>query len=312
METKLGQRDQEQTRKEPREDRKTRRPPRQWGDQPEHRGRDDQRVGAKRFQPRFPSYFHEHSLLLICEAVNVIRILAMLAKYFGLRLSATMTRYKTRLFLPLILSFIACLVVDARIGESRSTIERRITQGGHGLVLDDKDMIDFYLAQTPFTNVVVDRQGGEYVIHSNLKLSLGAYYKLIGDGRAYESRLRGQNGQPVKEPAGWLLFVVYYNGKSVLEYYKRSAPITAAEVNGLLALNQGSSNWVREKLPQDKYPNKDYKPVLDHALHRSDGELLANPSDNALLIFHVDIDDHLSKAKHKRESEDAPDSLAGF
>lgn len=219
-----------------------------------------------------------------------------------------MTRY-ARYILPVLIT-LSCLCADARIGDSRNSLERRITDGGRGLVLDD-DLAGFYLQNRPFTALVLESTGGNYRVHRDLNVDVGVYYKVTGNDRAFESQLRQKNGQPVQSPDGWLLFVVYYKGSSVLEMYVRSG-MTRAEVNGILALSQGSSNWVDGKLPEDKYPNEDYKPSMPHSWHRADGKLLANQSDQGLLIYHVDVDDLLNKAKQKREGEKAPESLVGF
>lgn len=222
-----------------------------------------------------------------------------------------MTCYISRLIV-LALITLSCLSAHARIGESRRTIENRLTQGGRGLVIDDDDLRHYYIRQAPFTALIMERVGGEFAIHPELNLSVGVYYKTIGDERAFKSRLTQDNGRPVEHPAGWMLYVVYYKGQSVLEYYARSGSMTEAESNGILLLNQGSSNWVNDKLPEEKYPNDDYEPLLPHKFHRADGKLLANLESNGLMIFQIEVDAMLSQAKHKRESEDAPDSLAGF
>ncbi|WP_309397664.1 hypothetical protein [Cerasicoccus maritimus] len=223
----------------------------------------------------------------------------------------------TRLSLLFISLVIFSASLHARIGESRSTVERRVTSDNRGIIIDDEDLMRHYLNQAKFKNALMGMNDrGEMAVHENLDLTVGVYYKVVGDDRAFESQLIQKSGrhagQPVNNPAGWLYFVVYHKGKSVLEAYRHIGGITEAEVNGLLARNQESSNWARGKLPEDQYPDKDYKPFLPQNFYRADGKVLANQDGDTLTVFMLEVDRHLSKTKQERESEDAPDSLAGF
>ncbi|GHC10358.1 hypothetical protein [Cerasicoccus arenae] len=223
-----------------------------------------------------------------------------------------MTYFPPRTFALIAACMLAVITAHARIGESKSTIERRITAGNRGIVIDD-DIANFYLDRSPLKSAMLTPNSkGELVPHDDLNLSVGVYYKKVGNDRAFSSELVGRDGKPVREPDGWLLFVVYYKDRSVLEVYTRSGSINEAESNGLLAMNQASSSWVKGALPEDKYPNKDYKPLLPNNLHRTDGEMAANLNGNSIMIFMINTDDLLGKAKKERENQSAPDSLAGF
>lgn len=217
----------------------------------------------------------------------------------------------------LLLAFLTLIVLTAptahaRIGDNLSTIERRVTNGNQGLRIEDATLLAHYLSQTPLQSLVVTQDArGEMVVHGDLGLSVAVYYKTVGE-RAFESQLMQKNGRPVDNPPGWLLFVVFHRGQSVLEIYKRSGSITQAEINGLLSLHQGGSTWVREKLPKEKYPNDKYQPLLAHNHYREDAELLANADSSSLMIFAIGVDEHISKVKRERESAKAPDSLSGF
>lgn len=222
-----------------------------------------------------------------------------------------MLGYLPRTFLVCSL-LITAICAEARIGESRSTIERRVTDRNQGLVIDDEALMRHYINQTKFRDAVLTIDSrGELVVHDNLDLSIGIYYKTIGGERAYESKLVQKNGKPIDNPDGWLYFVVYHKGKSVLEAYKKSGNVTNAEVNGLLSRNQGNSSWTPGKLPKEKYPD-DYEPFLPHGYYRNDLEVLANSAGDTVTVFLLEIDRHLNKTKEERENEKAPDSLSGF
>ncbi|WP_309387778.1 hypothetical protein [Cerasicoccus frondis] len=225
-------------------------------------------------------------------------------------------------YLPRLLTLTVCLILsstltEARIGESRSQVERRVTDDNRGIVIEDEALIRHYLNQTKFKDALIGvNDRGEMGVHENLDLTVGVYYKVVGNERAFESKLiqkEGRNaGKPVDNPEGWLYFVVYHRGKSVLEAYRHLGGVTQAEINGLLARNQGGSNWARGKLPEENYPDKDYKPFLPHNFYRNDNEVLANHEGDTVTVFMLEIDRHLNKTKQERESESAPDSLAGF
>ncbi|MEO0794528.1 MAG: hypothetical protein AAFX93_05185 [Verrucomicrobiota bacterium] len=205
-----------------------------------------------------------------------------------------------------VIALACCLgiqLANARVGDSRSTLERRLlTEGGAVKLLDD-EVFEQHFKKSPFKDTL-DPESDTY--------EMVLYYKTADGGKAYSSRVLDDRERPVANPDGWLIFVVYARGQSVFEAYKRSSGLTEAESNGLLLLNRGDGTWNRGTLPTDAYPSKDYKPLLKHNLFRSDNQLLAQQNGSYLVLFDVDFDAYLSRTKHEKEMEEAPNSLNGF
>jgi len=191
----------------------------------------------------------------------------------------------------------------ARIGESRSSLENRLIEKGGAINVSNGQVYQHLLQKTPFTAALPP---------DDKEVTVAIYYKKADDERAFASQLLDDRDQPLKNPPGWILYVAYYQGQSMLEYYRKPGGITEAETNGILLLNRGSANWVRQKLPETENPGDDYESILPHNLHRSDYRVLANATGDGLLIFNVGFENHLGKLKREREKEAAPDSLAGF
>ncbi|MGE9294935.1 MAG: hypothetical protein ACQKBV_01405 [Puniceicoccales bacterium] len=194
------------------------------------------------------------------------------------------------------------LGAHARIGEDRSTLERRLTEAA-AVEVTDNEIIAQHLEDAPFNGLLPT---------DDREIQTSVYYKKADGSRAYSSNLVDDRDRPVRAPDGWIVVVVYYKGRSVLEFYKRSGGLTEPEAHGILLLNRGGANWVKEKLPKDNYPSDDYKPLLSHTLHRSDYQVLANNGRGGLTLYSVGFDQHLSDTKREREQESAPESLAGF
>lgn len=114
-------------------------------------------------------------------------------------------------------------------------------------------------------------------------------------------------------PEGWDLHVVYYQNISVFEAYRRNgASLSDAEVDALLALNQGDSFWKRV--------NRREQPQLwgcDFVLE--DGSMMAARQGNFLIFYRPEFEEIARKGIEEvraqaREEQvtRAPTSVLGF
>jgi len=219
---------------------------------------------------------------------------------------------------PFLIRFSACsalflsfaLSLDARIGESRSGLESRLVrESGRGLEVSDGDLSAYYLGRSPVA--------GMTSVLGGLGLDFVVYYK-TNDGtiptsarlwRKDRSGRRSDNPEPT--PDGWLLSVLYLNGVSVMEHYQRSKPLTVVETEGLLARNQGKSEWVVGTPPSD-----DKKAVVPEIFpvnhYRKDFGIYANVRGDTALFFDPRLDILIREKQLEAAEKEAPVSLDGF
>jgi hypothetical protein len=201
------------------------------------------------------------------------------------------------------LFFVACLMqphsADARIGESRDGFERRLFTSG-GIVLRDED------------ERTSRRQGGPYT----------SYMKYLGgsaEARVYFKSDDGRkpNQSEVAEKAlgsGWEVHVLYVNGKSVLELYKRvGTSASEYETNALLGILGGGGFWKEPEKPAADEEEED-APLTAFGFDymRSDGEVRAKTSGGGLMVFQKQLDEFLAKKHESTLLEKAPLSVQGF
>lgn len=190
--------------------------------------------------------------------------------------------------------------VQARPGESRSTLERRLLDGRIAVKFPDRE-IDAKLEDrgVPYKNLFeFFPEGLEHEI----------YFKPAGAEKASQGDIE------TKSPEGWELHVIYYKGQSVFEAYRRNGGgISRFEQEGLMMLNKGQSFWKRV----DKNQIKDS--AIGYDFERDDGELRAARRGNYFIIFLPEFDNMLfAKMEEERQladedaKEKAPQSLAGF
>lgn len=196
---------------------------------------------------------------------------------------------------------LAAQPVDARIGEGKSQFESR--------ALSNRTMIR-YPAET-----VEAKISGRDVFYQYIYAFLPenaehqVYYKRSDRSPASQSDLkRGPN------PSGWDLHVIYVNGRSVMEVYRRNgASLSEAEFKGLLNLNRDDSFWVEAKRPADLPSVIRYQFVTD------DGTKRAMRQNNFAIFIDSAFDEYLhamrtqvEEARRIEAERTAPDSLAGF
>ncbi len=198
------------------------------------------------------------------------------------------------------LTLVFCLLVtlassesQARIGESRSVIERRLFSSG-GIVYRDDDI------------ELARQRGKPYLQFLELmpdSFDLRIYFKTEDGREPSSSELNAKRMGP-----GWDLHVVYVSGKSVLEYYERSQALTQFEFNQLLAVHAGGSYWKKLAKGDKKEPS-----AFGYEMERADGTARARRmGGNGLLLVDAKFDTKLAEMNEADKQEKAPVSVQGF
>jgi hypothetical protein len=185
---------------------------------------------------------------------------------------------------------------EARIGERRDSIERRLFSSGGIMYRDDA--------------VEASRSRGMPYVPFFDYLSSSAdvriYFK-TADGRRPSSKdLEGKRVLP-----GWDLHVVYVGGKSVMEVYKRSQGVSKYELNQLLVLNANGSFWKKIEKPK---PGEKAKPsALGCDMETDNGQIRAKKlGGNGLIVVDAQLDELLADEKDADLVGKAPVSVSGF
>jgi hypothetical protein len=185
-------------------------------------------------------------------------------------------------------------VLNARIGERRESIERRLFDSG-GIVYRDEAIESERRKGMPYLRYL------EYLPGST---DVRIYFKTSDGRRPTSSELEAR-----RMPAGWDLHVVYVGGQSAIELYKRSQGITEFEFNHLLALHAEGSYWKR--------PSKEEMAEMVSAfgveMVRSDGRVRAKKlGGDGLMFVDSEIDSRLAEMNTSDLQEKAPVSVEGF
>ena len=202
---------------------------------------------------------------------------------------------KSYFLLPLVFNFAATFFLEARIGETRLTIEKRLLKSGGYQYRDDK--------------ILLNRKRGmpysKFEEYFPEKADLRIYYKTI-DGRKPLSKDVKASGML----EGWNLHILFVQGKSVIELYKRSDRITEFEFIQLLNLQSGNSFW-EKKSENDLEPGQFSTFGFD--FQRNDEVLRAKKmGTNTVMIFSTSFDHLMKKNIREEQMNDAPSSVDGF
>jgi hypothetical protein len=197
-------------------------------------------------------------------------------------------------FAGLVITSLLPSILDARIGERRESIERRLFSSG-GIVYRDDTIEESRRKGMPYAQYL------EY-LPSNSDVRI--YFKTSNGRRPTSSELSNR-----RMSAGWDLHVVYVNGKSAIEVYKRSQGMTEQEFNRLMAIHAGGSFWKR-------LGNEDKAEVVSafgFEMIRDDGLVRARKlGRDSVLFFDTEIDIELAERKTSDLQEKAPASVDGF
>lgn len=189
-------------------------------------------------------------------------------------------------------------VAQARIGESASALERRLFSSGAIKYRDDA-ILENRSKGMPYTKFLQYMPGS---------VNVSIYFK-THDGRKPKSSEMESN----RMKAGWDLHVVYVDGKSVLEVYKRSQGMSEFEFNQLMAL-QSSGGWQKVEKKQPA-PGEDGPPpsAFGHTMESRDGSIRGKRlGGDAVLFVTPQVDQGLAVAELRDLQNLAPLSIRGF
>ena len=184
--------------------------------------------------------------------------------------------------------------LDARIGERRESIERRLFSSG-GIVYRDDTIEESRRKGMPYAQYL------EYLPSSS---DVRIYFKTSDGRRPTSSELSDR-----RMSEGWDLHVVFVNGKSAIEVYKRSQGMTEQEFNRLMAIHSGGSFWKR----LGKEDKDEVVSAFGFEMIRDDGLVRARKlGRDSVLFFDTKIDVELAEMKASDLQEKAPVSVDGF
>ena len=223
-------------------------------------------------------------------------------------------------YIILFFSFIFWIAGDlgARIGEKRSTLESRLLKS-NGIVLRSDEIIEERQTGMPYL---------DYEVFFPKPYEVKLYFKSSDGSRPKQDELKTNNlkqafdrmappkkplstlDSSVKKLEGWELHVLYIQGISVLEVYKKTTSITEQELKYLLALQSGKSFWTEStsaNLPEGKHS------ALGFDFARADHYLRAKKlTSRSIMFFRTQTDEFFHKALLKEREEEAPESIKGF
>ena len=184
--------------------------------------------------------------------------------------------------------------LDARIGERRESIERRLFSSG-GIVYRDDTIEESRRKGMPYIQYL------EYLPSSS---DVRIYFKTSDGRRPTSSELSDR-----RMSAGWDLHVVYVDGKSAIEVYKRSQGMTEQEFNRLMAIHASGSFWKR----LSKEDKAGLLSAFSFEMIRDDGLVRARKlGRDSVLFFDTEIDIELAEMQTSDLLEKAPVSVDGF
>ncbi len=215
------------------------------------------------------------------------------------------------LFFLMVLVF-ASRVGFARVGESESRIERRITEGRRGVVLKDEQLNEALRDR----NAPLKAFAG--AIERAASSAMLTYKHVVYFKRADTDLIRQKDldSRRMSLP-GWDVHVIYVKGRSVAEGYRRAGTgLSEAEVQALLTLQKGGGHWqevqgmTNEALePLGLEPKgRLFKPTY----LRSDGRLAASVTNATIAFYDVDFHRNLKLMLIAAETDLAPVSVSGF
>ena len=200
----------------------------------------------------------------------------------------------TSIFAVLVIASFLPFTLDARIGESRESIERRLFSSG-GIIYRDDTIEESRRKGMPYAQYL------EYLPSSS---DVRIYFKTSDGRRPASSELSDR-----RMSAGWDFHVVYVKGKSAIEVYKRSQGMTEQEFNRLMAIHANGSFWRR----LGKEDNTEVVSAFGFDMIRDDGLVRARKlGRDSVLFFGTEIDVELAEMKTSDLQKKAPVSVDGF
>jgi hypothetical protein len=194
----------------------------------------------------------------------------------------------------ILISSICPSTLNARIGERRESIERRLFASG-GIVYRDDTIESSRQRGMPYL---------KYLDYLPDSYDVRIYFKTADGRRPTSSELEDK-----KMSSGWDLHVVYIGGKSVVEVYKRSQGITEPEFNYLMTLHGEGSFWKR----LDKEEKAEVVSAFGFEMIREDGQVRAKKiGSDSVMFVDSEVDIKLAELNANDLQDKAPVSVEGF
>jgi hypothetical protein len=191
---------------------------------------------------------------------------------------------------------------EARIGERRNALERRVFNSG-GILYRDDDVEAARKRGMPYQKYL------GLLEDQNMSYEVLVYYK-TDDGRKPQSKELDSK----RQPDGWDLHVLFVNGKSCVEVYKRSQGMTEYEFNALLALQSNGSYWKKKEkgaAEKDGEETPDFS-AFGYEMQLDSGTVRAKKIGNGLMFMDTKLDVMLAQTNEMDEQDKAPISVNGF
>lgn len=154
------------------------------------------------------------------------------------------------------------------------------------------------------------RKGMPYLKYLELMSSstdVRVYYKTADGRRPSSKELEEKRVLP-----GWDLHVLYVDGKSAIEVYKRSQGMTDYELNQLLTIQAQGSFWKKVEKKAKVEGEEPSPSAFGYEMELDNGSIRAKKVGNGLMIFDTRIDIMLATVQDSDQQENAPISLNGF
>ena len=191
--------------------------------------------------------------------------------------------------------FVSLNEILARIGEERLQLEQRLNISG-GFQYREENVLSNRKRGMPYQ---------KYLDYLPDRTEIRIYYKTL-DGRKPLAKEIKASGML----EGWDVHVIYVEGKSVLEVYRRSSSINEFEFSALLRLQTGQSFWEKRQTGDE---NETPITAFGFDYERNDKKLRAKKMGaNTLLICSTPFDQFLKKQFQEEQMESLPASIKGF
>lgn len=191
-------------------------------------------------------------------------------------------------------ALIACVPLQARVGETQDGVERRILQPNVGKTY-------FKSKANPKDREGRDEERARLREEKEQPFNtVKDFFPANSEGVYLKSAVSGQ----LNSENAWKIHVFYVGGRSALEAYKRvGEPLNEFEVRALLSVNRGSSSWKKSSSDGGGTDGIGYDYELE------DGSLRARQQGNWLMIYTVKLDlyviEQQKAAKELRDKEKA-------
>lgn len=177
---------------------------------------------------------------------------------------------------------------SARIGENRTTIQKRLFGSG-GAEYREESSVSSRKRGMPY---------GKYEEFFPKSTEIRVYHKTT-DGS--HSKLSGE---------GWELHILFVSGVSELEIYKKSQKISEFEMIYLLNFQSGGSYW--KKSEESESPT-DEPSAFGYDFIRNDGKVKAKKlGGNSFMVYSAELDKGFAEAMMAELKSLAPQSVEGF